>query len=141
MDRLTLLLLAGSAVFNASANTFMKYAFGAQHDLLDGGAVQAVLKIILNPWAAAGEMLRDLLRLPERGPHQVGSFRGVSTYGGDGLSADTCGLGLLFCGGGQYLEDCRNGGHSRGDLDHLGEGLICIFRSPGLFRIYRGDGG
>lgn len=54
MDRLTLLLLAGSAVFNATANTFMKHAFGAQHDLLDGGAVQAVLKIILNPWAVAG---------------------------------------------------------------------------------------
>lgn len=54
MDRLTFLLLAGSAVFNASANTLMKLAFGHQKDLLDGGAVNAVLRIVFNPWAVAG---------------------------------------------------------------------------------------
>ena len=54
MDRLTFLLLAGSAVFTASANTLMKLAFGHQKDLLDGGAVNAVLRIVLNPWAVAG---------------------------------------------------------------------------------------
>lgn len=47
-------LLAGSAVFNASANTLMKLAFGHQKDLLDSGAVNAVLRIVLNPWAVAG---------------------------------------------------------------------------------------
>jgi len=54
MDRLTFFLLAGSAVFNASANTLMKLAFGHQKDLLDSGAVNAVLRIVLNPWAVAG---------------------------------------------------------------------------------------
>jgi len=54
LDRMTLFLLAGSAVFNASANTMMKLAFGHQKDLLDNGAVNAVLKIIMNPWAVAG---------------------------------------------------------------------------------------
>jgi len=32
----------------------MKLAFGHQKDLLDGGAVNAVLRIVLNPWAVAG---------------------------------------------------------------------------------------
>lgn len=54
MDRLTILLLSGSAVFNAGANTLMKFAFGRQKDLLDDGAVRAVLRIVLNPWAVAG---------------------------------------------------------------------------------------
>ena len=54
MDRLSLFLLAGSALFNALANTLMKFAFGHQKNLLDGGAVSAVLAIVLNPWAVAG---------------------------------------------------------------------------------------
>ncbi len=54
MDRFSLLLLAGSALFNAMANTLMKFAFGHQKNLLDGGAVPAVLAIVCNPWAIAG---------------------------------------------------------------------------------------
>ena len=54
MDRLSLFLLAGSAFFNALANTMMKFAFGHQKSLLDGGVVSAVLSIVLNPWAVAG---------------------------------------------------------------------------------------
>jgi multidrug transporter EmrE-like cation transporter len=54
MDRLSLFLLAGSAVFNALANTLMKLAFGHQKNLLDGGAFSAVLSIVSNPWAIAG---------------------------------------------------------------------------------------
>lgn len=54
MDRLAVALLAGSAVFNAFANTLMKIAFGHQKDLLEGGAVNAVIRILLNPWAAVG---------------------------------------------------------------------------------------
>ncbi len=54
MDRLTMILIAGSALFNATANTFMKAAFGNQKDLLDGGALNAAMRIMLNPWAVAG---------------------------------------------------------------------------------------
>ncbi|MDI9369514.1 MAG: hypothetical protein GX181_00820 [Synergistaceae bacterium] len=54
MDRLSLLLITGSAFFNALANTFMKHGFGHKADLLDGGAVRAVMAIVLNPWAVAG---------------------------------------------------------------------------------------
>jgi len=54
VDRLSMLLLTGSALFNALANTFMKHAFGNRHDLLDGGALRAVAGIVLNPWAVAG---------------------------------------------------------------------------------------
>ena len=54
MDKLTILLLSGSAVFNAGANTLMKLAFGRQKDLLDEGAMRAVLRIVLNPWAIVG---------------------------------------------------------------------------------------
>jgi len=54
MDRLSLILIAGSALFNASANTLMKAAFGNQKDLLDGGILNGVFRIILNPCAAAG---------------------------------------------------------------------------------------
>lgn len=54
MDRLVFFLLTGAAVFNASANTMMKLAFGHQKDLLDNGVVNAVLKIVLNPWAVMG---------------------------------------------------------------------------------------
>ena len=54
MDRLSLFLLAGSAFFNALANTMMKFAFGHQKSLLDVGVVSAVLSIVLNPWAVAG---------------------------------------------------------------------------------------
>jgi len=54
LDKMTFFLLAGSAVFNASANTMMKHAFGHQKDLLDNGALNVVLKIITNPWAVAG---------------------------------------------------------------------------------------
>lgn len=54
MDRLSMLLLTGSAFFNAMANTLMKHAFGHRTDLLDGGAVRAVVAIVFNPWAVAG---------------------------------------------------------------------------------------
>ncbi len=51
MDKLTLSLLAGSALFNAGANTLMKFAFGGREGLLDGGFLKAALAIALNPYA------------------------------------------------------------------------------------------
>ncbi|QTX31751.1 hypothetical protein KAR29_10420 [Aminithiophilus ramosus] len=54
MDRWGLLMLFGSAFFNATANTFMKAAFGGRTELLDGGLPASVLRILLNPWAVGG---------------------------------------------------------------------------------------
>ncbi len=54
MDRVTLLLLAGSAVFNAGANTLMKYAFGYKEELLQGSVLTVVSRILLNPFALLG---------------------------------------------------------------------------------------
>lgn len=54
MDRLGMILVALSAVFNASASSMMKIGFGHQQDLLDGGFWQAALRIVTNPWAVAG---------------------------------------------------------------------------------------
>ncbi|NLK19775.1 MAG: hypothetical protein GX310_08280 [Synergistaceae bacterium] len=54
MDRLTLILISGSAIFNAAANTLMKAAFGGREGLLDDGALNAVMRIVFNFRAAAG---------------------------------------------------------------------------------------
>ena len=54
MDKLSFLLLLGSALFNAMASTLMKFAFGRQQSLLEGGALSAVLAIVSNPLAIAG---------------------------------------------------------------------------------------
>ncbi|MGI6253228.1 MAG: hypothetical protein GX843_01860 [Synergistaceae bacterium] len=54
MDRLTIFLISASALFNASANTLMKAAFGHQTDLLDEGALRAAVRIIFNLRAVAG---------------------------------------------------------------------------------------
>jgi multidrug transporter EmrE-like cation transporter len=54
MDKLGILLLLGSAIFNAGANTLMKAAFGHQGDLLASGAVAAFVRIATNPFAIGG---------------------------------------------------------------------------------------
>ena len=54
MDRWGVLMLFGSAFFNATANTFMKAAFGGRTELLDGGIVSSVARILFNPWAVGG---------------------------------------------------------------------------------------
>ncbi len=54
MDRLGMVLVALSAVFNASASSMMKIGFGHQQDLLDEGFLQAAWRIVSNPWAAIG---------------------------------------------------------------------------------------
>ncbi len=54
MDTLGILLLLGSAFFNAGANTLMKAAFGHQSDLLAYGPIAACVRIMTNPYAIGG---------------------------------------------------------------------------------------
>lgn len=54
MERLGMLMILGSALFNAAASSMMKTGFGHQHDLMERGFVGAVFRIITNPWAVAG---------------------------------------------------------------------------------------
>ncbi|HPA58833.1 MAG TPA: SMR family transporter [Synergistales bacterium] len=54
MDRLGMLMILGSALFNATASSMMKIGFGHQQDLLERGFVGAVFRIVSNPWAVAG---------------------------------------------------------------------------------------
>ncbi len=54
MDRLGMLMILGSALFNAAASSMMKTGFGHQHDLLERGFTGAVFRIVTNPWAVAG---------------------------------------------------------------------------------------
>lgn len=54
MGKAGLLLLLGSAMFNAAASSMMKIGFGNQQDLLERGFTGAVLRIITNPWAVIG---------------------------------------------------------------------------------------
>lgn len=54
MDKISLVLLLGSAVTNALASTIMKHAYGGQSALLSSGVVNAFLKILLNPWILLG---------------------------------------------------------------------------------------
>lgn len=49
-----MLMILGSALFNAAASSMMKTGFGHQHDLLERGLTGAVFRIITNPWAVAG---------------------------------------------------------------------------------------
>lgn len=54
MDKISFTLLLCSAVTNATGSTIMKHAYGGQDSLLAGGAVNAFLKILLNPWILLG---------------------------------------------------------------------------------------
>jgi multidrug transporter EmrE-like cation transporter len=54
LDRLGMVMILGSAMFNAAASSMMKTGFGNQHDLLERGFVGAVFRIVTNPWAIAG---------------------------------------------------------------------------------------
>ena len=54
MDRLGMVMILGSAMFNAAASSMMKTGFGNQHDLLEKGFWGAVSRIATNPWAIAG---------------------------------------------------------------------------------------
>ncbi|MFA5621194.1 MAG: SMR family transporter [Thermovirgaceae bacterium] len=54
MDRLGMLMILGSALFNATASSMMKIGFGHQQDLLERGFAAAVLRIAGNPWAVTG---------------------------------------------------------------------------------------
>ena len=54
MDRLGIIMIIGSALFNAAASSMMKMGFGHQQDLLERGFAGAVFRIMTNPWAVAG---------------------------------------------------------------------------------------
>ncbi|MDN5319254.1 MAG: hypothetical protein PWR00_1217 [Thermovirga sp.] len=54
MDKEGLLLLLGSALFNAVASSMMKIGFGHQQDLLNRTFWGVVFRIVTNPWAIGG---------------------------------------------------------------------------------------
>ena len=93
MDRLTMILIAGSALFNATANTFMKAAFGNQKDL------------------------------SERFPQQDGPDHSLSPYGGPCVFDGVCRFGAFFLRVYFQLEDWGSRPHSGRDMDYLCEGL------------------
>ncbi|MCF4114617.1 MULTISPECIES: DMT family transporter [Dethiosulfovibrio] len=57
MDRLGFVLILGSALTNAAGSSMMKAGFGRRGDLMDYGALRALIQIVSNPWAIAGVLL------------------------------------------------------------------------------------
>jgi len=54
MDKISFLLILASAVTNASGSTIMKYAYGGDQAMVSSGWTGTILRILLNPWTAAG---------------------------------------------------------------------------------------